>query len=191
MKNAKRLLALLLGLGISLAPTTAHAVEAQSSKTVSTSQEDTEFSEAEVKELEQYLKTLFRQVVIKDELGRLRIDHEAARRLYPDQDLSLLSTPSSHTQTPKRATSPLGLQEYAWCVVKGAIPFIGLIDVDWNLIRMWVGQQNWGALSRYLGKEVPKRAAKVGIKDALKLTPWGIAASIAASAVTCAVWQNW
>lgn len=76
-------------------------------------------------------------------------------------------------------------------MVKGAIPFIGLLDIDWNLIRMWMRQHNWGALSKYLGKEVPKRAARIGIKDAIGLTPWGIAAKLAASAVGCAVWQNW
>ena len=76
-------------------------------------------------------------------------------------------------------------------MVKGAIPFIGLLDVNWGLIRMWVRQQNWEALSRYLGKEIPKRAAKIGIKDALALSPWGVAGKLAASAVGCAIWQGW
>ena len=61
-----------------------------SSSTASRS-ENGEFTDAEVKELEQDLTTLFSQVVIRDAEGKLRIDYEAARRLYPDRDLSVLA----------------------------------------------------------------------------------------------------
>ena len=74
---------------------------------------------------------------------------------------------------------------------QGAIPFIGLLDIDWKLLRAWVTQQNWGALSRYLGREIPKRAAKIGLKEVFNLSPTGIALKLAASAITCAFWQQW
>ena len=136
-------------------------------------------------ELEQCLNTLLSEVVTEDpQTGGLQIDHEAAERLFPDKDLSVLQ-PSMGQPDP--GVSPQGLKEYAWCVVKGAIPFIGLLDIDWSLIRMWMRQHNWSALSKYLGKEVPKRAARIGIKDAIGLTPWGVAGKLAAAAAVCAV----
>lgn len=110
-----------------------------------------------------------------DAEGKLRIDYEAAKG----------------SATPPDSSGPEGIQEYASCVVKGAIPFIGFIDVDWKLLRTWVTQRNWGALARYLGKEVPKCAAKIGIKEVVKLNPWGIAVTLATSAITCAFWQQW
>ena len=203
-------------------PATASADEGTSQ-----SEEQAGFTDAQVVELEQYLNTLFAEVVVKDEqTGQLHIDYDAAKRLYPDRDLSVLSIPASQLDTSSHSgAEPLDLKDYVWCVVKGAIPFIGLLDVNWGLIRMWVRQQNWGALSRYsplktksavpgtpnpcpmglkirekldfvkcelyLGKEIPKRAAKIGIKDALALSPWGVAGKLAASAVGCAIWQGW
>ena len=190
MKNRfiRQILALLLGFSLFLVPATASA-----DKGTGQSEEQAGFTDAQVVELEQYLNTLFAEVVVKDEqTGQLHIDYDAAKRLYPDRDLSVLSIPASQLDTSSHnGAGPLGLKDYAWCVVKGAIPFIGLLDVNWGLIRMWVRQQNWGALSRYLGKEIPKRAAKIGIKDALALSPWGVAGKLAASAVGCAIWQGW
>lgn len=110
-----------------------------------------------------------------DAEGKLRIDYEAAQG----------------SATPPDSSETEGIQEYASCVIKGAIPFIGFIDVDWKLLRTWVTQRNWGALARYLGKEVPKCAAKIGIKEVVKLNPWGIAVTLATSAITCAFWQQW
>lgn len=190
MKNRfiRQILALLLGFSLFLVPATASADEGTSQ-----SEEQAGFTDAQVVELEQYLNTLFAEVVVKDEqTGQLHIDYDAAKRLYPDRDLSVLSIPASQLDTSSHnGAGPLDLKDYAWCVVKGAIPFIGLLDVNWGLIRMWVRQQNWEALSRYLGKEIPKRAAKIGIKDALALSPWGVAGKLAASAVGCAIWQGW
>ena len=153
--------------------------------------ENGEFTDAEVQELEQDLTTLFSQVVIRDAEGKLRIDYEAAKRLYPDRDLSVLAEAAKGSVTPPDSSGSEGIQEYASCVVKGAIPFIGFIDVDWKLLRTWVTQRNWGALARYLGKEVPKCAAKIGIKEVVKLNPWGIAVTLATSEITCAFWQQW
>lgn len=99
-----------------------------------------------------------------DAEGKLRIDYEAAKRLYPDHDLSVLAEAAKGSVTPPYSSGAEGIQEYASCVVKGAIPFIGFIDVDWKLLRTWVAQRNRGALARYLGKEVSKHAAKIGIK---------------------------
>lgn len=99
-----------------------------------------------------------------DAEGKLRIDYEAAKRLYPDRDLSVLAEAAKGSVTPPDSSGSEGIQEYASCVVKGAIPFIGFIDVDWKLLRTWVTQWNRGALARYLGKEVSKHAAKIGIK---------------------------
>lgn len=50
---------------------------------------------------------------------------------------------------------------------------------------------SWGALSRYLGREIPKRAVKIGLKEVFNLSPAGIALKLAASAITCAFWQQW
>ena len=141
--------------------------------------------------MEQNLIILFSQVVIRDAEGKVRIDYEAAKRLYPDRDLSVLFEAAKGSSSPSDSSEAEGVQEYASCVVKGVIPFIGFIDVDWKLLRAWVTQRNWGALARYLGKEVPKRAAKIGIKEVVKLNPWGIAVTLATSAITCAFWQQW
>lgn len=181
----KGVLALLLGVAMFLIPGLASADEGVTSSW----EQEAVFTDAEVAELEGYLNTLFTQVVVEDPgTGALRIDYDAAVRLFPDKDLSVL-LPS--VEQPDPGASPEGVKEYAWCVVKGAVPFIGLLDVDWGLIRMWVRQHDWGALSRYLGKEIPKRAAKIGIKDAINLAPWGIALKLAASAVGCVVWRGW
>ena len=148
MKNRfiRQILALLLGFSLFLLPATASADEGTSQ-----SEEQAGFTDAQVVELEQYLNTLFAEVVVKDEqTGQLHIDYDAAKRLYPDRDLSVLSIPASRLDTSSHnGVGPLDLKDYAWCIVKGAIPFIGLIDVDWGLIRMWIRQQSWGALSRY------------------------------------------
>ena len=188
-KIIKYILALLVGCSMIAAPMT----EARADDGISTASrgENGEFTDAEVKELEQDLTTLFSQVVIRDAEGKLRIDYEAAKRLYPDRDLSVLAEAAQGSATPPDSSETEGIQEYASCVVKGAIPFIGFIDVDWKLLRAWVTQRNWGALARYLGKEVPKRAAKIGIKEVVKLNPWGIAVTLATSAITCAFWQQW
>ena len=161
-----------------------------SSSTASRS-ENGEFTDAEVQELEQDLTTLFSQVVIRDAEGKLRIDYEAAKRLYPDRDLSVLAEAAKGSVTPPYSSGAEGIQEYASCVVKGSNPFIGFIDVDWKLPRTWGTQRNRGAPARYLGKEVPKRAAKFGIKEVVKLDPWGIAVTLATSAIACAFWQQW
>jgi len=98
--------------------------------------------------LRQDLTTLLNQVVIRDAKGKLRIDYEAAKG----------------SATPPCSPGVEGVQEYASCVVKGVNPFIGFIDFDWKLFRTWVSQWNRGALARYLGKEVSKHVAKIGIK---------------------------
>ena len=126
-----------------------------------------------------------------DAEGKLRIDYEAAKRLYPDRDLSVLAEAAKGGVTPPYSSGAEGIQEYASCVVKGSNPFIGFIDVDWKLLRTWVTQRNRGAPARYLGKEVPKRAAKTGIKEVIKLDPWGIAVTLATSVIACAFWQQW
>ena len=126
-----------------------------------------------------------------DAEGKLRIDYEAAKRLYPDRDLSVLAEAAKGSVTPPYSSGAEGIQEYASCVVKGSNPFIGFIDVDWKLPRTWGTQRNRGVLARYLGKEVPKRAAKFGIKEVVKLDPWGIAVTLATSAIACAFWQQW
>lgn len=126
-----------------------------------------------------------------DAEGKLRIDYEAAKRLYPDRDLSVLAEAAKGGVTPPYSSGAEGIQEYASCVVKGSNPFIGFIDVDWKLLRTWATQRNWGALARHLGKEVPKRAAKIGIKEVVKLNPWGIAVTLATSAIACVFWQQW
>ena len=82
-----------------------------------------------------------------DAEGKLRIDYEAAKCLYPDRDLSVLAEAAKGSVTPPDSSGSEGIQEYASCVVKGAIPFIGFIDVDWKLLRAWVTQRNWGALA--------------------------------------------
>ena len=99
-----------------------------------------------------------------DAEGKLRIDYEAAKRLYPDRDLSVLAEAAKGGVTPPYSSGAEGIQEYASCVVKGSNPFIGFIDFDWKLPRTWGTQWNRGALARYLGKEVSKHAAKIGIK---------------------------
>ena len=188
-KIIKYILALLVGCSMLAAPMT----EARADDGISTAPrgENGEFTDAEVQELEQDLTTLFSQVVIRDAEGKLRIDYEAAKRLYPDRDLSVLAEAAKGGVTPPYSSGAEGIQEYASCVIKGAIPFIGILDIDWKLLRAWVTQQNWGALSRYLGREIPKRAAKIGLKEAFNLSPTGIAFKLAASAVTCAFWQQW
>lgn len=98
--------------------------------------------------MRQDLTTLLNQVVIRDAKGKLRIDYEAAKG----------------SATPPCSPGVEGVQEYASCVVKGVNPFIGFIDFYWKLFRTWVSQWNRGALARYLGKEVSKHAAKIGIK---------------------------
>ena len=98
--------------------------------------------------MRQDLTTLLNQVVIRDAKGKLRIDYEAVKG----------------SVTPPCSPGVEGVQEYASCVVKGVNPFIGFIDFDWKLFRTWVSQWNRGALARYLGKEVSKHAAKIGIK---------------------------
>ena len=107
---------------------------------------------------------MLNQVVIRDAEGKLRIDYEAAKRLYPDRDLSVLFEAAKGSAAPSDSSEAEGAQEYASCVVKGVNPFIGFIDFDWKLFRTWVSQWNRGALARYLGKEVSKHAAKIGIK---------------------------
>ncbi len=190
MKNIiKYILALLVGCSMLAVPMT----EARADDGFSTASrgENGEFTDAEVQELEQNLTTLFSQVVIRDAEGKLRIDYEAAKRLYPGRDLSVLAGAAQGSATPPDSSGAEGIQEYASCVLKGAIPFIGLLDIDWKLLRTWFTQQNWGALSHYLGREIPKRAAKIGLKEAFNLSPTGIALKLAASAVTCAFWQQW
>lgn len=98
--------------------------------------------------MRQDLTTLLNQVVIRDAKGKLRIDYEAAKG----------------SVTPPCSPGVEGVQEYASCVVEGVNPFIGFVDFDWKLFRTWVAQRNRGALARYLGKEVSKHAAKIGIK---------------------------
>lgn len=126
----RQILALLLGFSLFLVPATASADEGTSQ-----SEEQAGFTDAQVVELEQYLNTLFAEVVVKDEqTGQLHIDYDAAKRLYPDRDLSVLSIPASQLDTSSHnGAGPLDLKDYAWCVVKGAIPFIGLLDVNWGL----------------------------------------------------------
>ena len=171
-----------------LVPMTARA---EDSTSTTARGENGEFTDAEVQELERDLTTLFSEVVVRDETGKLRIDYEAAKRLYPDRDLSVLEEAASGDAKPPNSSGAEGIQEYARCVIMGAVPFIGILDVNWDLIRMWATQKNWGALSRYLGKEIPKRAAKIGLGAAFDLSPWGIATKLAASAATCAFWQQW
>ena len=118
---------------------------------------------------------MLNQVVIRDAKGKLRIDCEAAKG----------------SATPPCVSGAEGVQEYASCVVKGASPFIGFVDFDWKLFRTWVAQWNRGALARYLGKEVSKHVAKIDIKEVVRLNPWGIAVTLATSAITCAFWQQW
>lgn len=169
MKNIiKYILALLVGCSMLAVPMT----EARADDGFSTASrgENGEFTDAE---------------------GKLRIDYEAAKRLYPGRDLSVLAGAAQGSATPPDSSGAEGIQEYASCVLKGAIPFIGLLDIDWKLLRTWFTQQNWGALSHYLGREIPKRAAKIGLKEAFNLSPTGIALKLAASAVTCAFWQQW
>ena len=135
------ILALLVGCSMLAVPMT----EARADDGVSTASRggNGEFTDAEVQELEQNLTILFSQVVIRDAEGKLRIDYEAAKRLYPDRDLSVLFEAAKGSATPSDSSEAEGAQEYASCVIKGAIPFIGLLDIDWKLLRAWVTQQNW------------------------------------------------
>jgi lipoprotein len=189
----KKIITYILALLVGCSMLAASMTEARADDGISATSrgEDGEFTDAEVQELEQNLTILFSQVVIRDAEGKLRIDYEAAKRLYPDRDLSVLFEAAKGSSVPSDSSEAEGAQEYASCVIKGAIPFIGLLDIDWKLLRAWVTQQNWGALSRYLGREIPKRAAKIGLKEVFNLSPTGIALKLAASAITCAFWQQW
>ena len=189
----KKIITYILALLVGCSMLAAREIEARADDGSSTASrgENGEFTDAEVQELEQNLTILFSQVVIRDAEGKVRIDYEAAKRLYPDRDLSVLFEAAKGSAAPSDSSEAEGVQEYASCVIKGAIPFIGLLDVDWKLLRAWVTQQNWGALSRYLGREIPKRAAKIGLKEVFNLSPTGIAFKLAASAITCAFWQQW
>lgn len=55
--------------------------------------------------------------------------------------------------------------------------------MDWNAVYFWIKQRSWGKLSSY----VMKHAVKYGIRDLAKFTPGGLALSIAAAAIGCAV----
>ena len=117
------ILALLVGCSMLAVPMT----EARADDGVSTASRggNGEFTDAEVQELEQNLTILFSQVVIRDAEGKVRIDYEAAKRLYPDRDLSVLFEAAKGSASPSDSSEAEGVQEYASCVVKGPSPSSG------------------------------------------------------------------
>lgn len=111
------ILALLVGCSMLAVPMT----EARADDGVSTASRGGNggFTDAEVQELEQNLTILFSQVVTRDAEGKLRIDYEAAKRLYPDRDLSVLFEAAKGSASPSDSSEAEGAQEYASCVIKG------------------------------------------------------------------------
>lgn len=85
---------------------------------------------------------------------------------------------------PGRTSDPQGAQEFVTCTLKGLVPGEFFVSLDYGNVYLWIKQHSWGKLSRYIAKH----AAKKGIKDLFKFTPAGIAGSVLASMVGCAVW---
>lgn len=79
--------------------------------------------------------------------------------------------------------APQGPKEFVTCVFKGVLPGSIVVFMDWNAVYFWIKQRSWGKLSSY----VMKHAVKYGIRDLAKFTPGGLALSIAAAAIGCAV----
>ncbi|WP_162872985.1 hypothetical protein [Austwickia chelonae] len=77
-----------------------------------------------------------------------------------------------------------GATDYAKCVLKGVVPGGLIAFLDWRAISSMIQQKAWPKLGLYIGKH----AAKHGMKDAVKLTPGGLALSVIGSAAGCAVW---
>lgn len=148
-----------------------------SSKSVTVAEEDLS------NKLEEGLAILFSEVIEHSETGFYKV-----KETY-DGSLPGISTQKAQQIADgfnllKTTAEDKGPKEYVKCVLKGLIPGAGIVSIDWDSVYIWIKQRSWGKLSKYLAKH----AAKKGIKDLAKFTPWGLASSIPLSMISCAIW---
>lgn len=183
---------LTIGLAFGAAPlATANTAGSRSSHPSTTS--ETSSSALDTKKLEASIEkgfqTLFTEIISQNSTGVWKVN-EGFESKYPDvskEDVQgIVNSLNKYEKSGQSLTQQRSIEEYGRCVLEGLIPFGGLISINWGNVYLWIKQNSWGKLAKYLAKH----AAKVGIKDLAKFTPQGLAVSLAASMVTCAIFDR-
>lgn len=141
--------------------------------------------------IEEAVINLFTEVIVEDpQNGYYHID-ELARIKYAGeadkQQLEGIRDYLNSLQNQKNGISLTSRWDDVKCILLQATGIDAIFMIDWNLVNNWISQKAWLTLAKYLAKEIPKHAAKLGLKGAIKFNPAGLAASLVWAAITCKI----
>ncbi len=157
-----------------------------------TSTQSNNISAMTTQSVEEATLNLFTKVLEKNSSTKIYTINERARLRYaPEMDIQQLSAIRDSLNASVSSLQLYGVAKssgwsYAQCVVLKATGIDAIVSIDWKKIDKWISQKAWKTLAKYLGHELPKHAAQLGLKGAFRLNVVILVGSLAYYAIKCA-----
>ncbi|WP_157085771.1 hypothetical protein [Devriesea agamarum] len=178
-----------MGMASAARPGDYHGSHAAAAKSVEALELDT----FEMK-LSEGFELIFTKIIKENSKGIYVVDENNAQKYAPEVSIDQFHKIASAMNASKTGVTDRSWASFGECVVTGILGF-SIFGIDYNLLGQYIKQKAWGAaaalLKKEAEKELKKQGAKIALKQVIKLTPAGLAASAGVYVTGCALKEGW